>query len=129
MLSALQSAEQSSAATDLKSVIYAALVQSLKAAGIDPKTFQPTSGDGQSGSTSDVRDQVLTALSGIGESSGLLSPLSTASADSGSGSDDLASLLTNSQGSGSSAAGVFSPYLVSQNNNPDLLGFLFDSGQ
>jgi hypothetical protein len=171
---ALQSAEDSGS-TDLKGTVYNALVQVLTSNGIDPKTFQPIAGSGQSsGSTStsgspqqpldsataNVLSQVLTALSGATAASGPLAELTSATSGSQTSSDllsllpasgssegtsdslaqslalpsdsqgaaELSSLLSASSGSSQSSGASPAQILSSQNNNQDLLGFLFDSG-
>jgi hypothetical protein len=106
------------------------LVEVLKNNGIDPKTLQPTPSTGQSNDpggsqqsaqtvdsgTSSVLAQVLAALSGASASSNPLAQL-TSSQDGSQAASDLLSLLPTC---GSTSQ---------PNNNQDLLGFLFDSGQ
>jgi hypothetical protein len=172
---ALQSAEDSGS-TDLKGTVYNALVQVLSSNGIDPKTFQPIAGSGQSSdpastsgspqqpldsATANVLSQVLTALSGATAASGPLAELTSATSGSQASSDllsllpasgssegtsdslaqslalqsdsqgaaELSSLLSASSGGSPSSDASPAQILSSQNNNQDLLGFLFDSGQ
>ena len=110
----MQSAEQSGS-SDLKGVVYNALVQVLQNNGIDPKTLQPTGSAGQSGdssgsqsvvrpATSAILAQVLAAVSSASTASNPLAQL-TSSQDDSQGSSDLTSLLSTSQddaGSGDS---------------------------
>ncbi len=159
---ALEGAEQSGG-SDLKTVVYNALVQVLQNNGIDPKTLQPTGSSAASGSpstldssTSAILAQVLTALSSASTASDPLAQLTSSQDDTGSsdltsllstpqnntgssdslsqflaleddsqGSTDLSSLLSAAGSAGQNTADLFS----SQNNNQNLLGFLYDSGQ
>lgn len=144
VLSALQGAESSGNSTDLKDAIYKALVQVLAKSGIDPKTLKKTESAGQSSdsgsatsseqssaqamdpSTSDLVSQMLAALSGV--SASYVSQLMP-SQDGAQASDDLFSLLSTSQGANPGSTEWPASSFASQNNNQDLLGFLFDSGQ
>ena len=141
---ALQGAEQSGG-SDLKGVVYNALVQVLQNNGIDPKTLQPTAGTSGSqqsidSSTSAILAQVMAAVSAASAASDPAAQLmasqdATGSSDSlaqslalendSQGSTDLSSLLSAPGSTSQNLGGVLS----SQNNNQDLLGFLFDSGQ
>ncbi len=147
---ALQSAEQLGS-SDLKGVVYNALVQVLVNNGIDPKTLQPTANTSQSGtsgsqqqsvdsSTSAVLAQVMAALSGASAASDPVAQLTSAQ-DGSQGSSDLLSLLSTSQNNTESSSNQGSDLLSllstsqnnslfsTQNNSQNLLGFLYDSGQ
>lgn len=139
---ALQGAEEAGG-TDLKDVIYSALVGVLKDNSIDPKTFKPLAGtdqDGDSGNadgsqpaaidatTSYVLAQVLAAL---GAATAANNPVNTllGSQDNSQTSNDLFSLLSAASTNGQASSDFLSQLTAADSNNQDLLGFLFDSGQ
>jgi hypothetical protein len=106
--SALQTAEQSGSVADLKTVVHNSLVQVLKNHGIDPQTFKSTtdSSSGPSSASGTQQSPIDTSTRTV--LAQVLAALSAATASS----NPLTQLMPSSQ-----------------NNDQDLLGFLFDSGQ
>jgi hypothetical protein len=94
-------------------------------AASDPVTQLTSSQDGTA--SSDPLTQLLSSQSGTGSSDSLSQFL--ALENDSQGSTDLSSLLSASGSSSQNSNDSLSSLLSSQNNNQNLLGFLYDSGQ